>query len=88
MTNSTQLGAMVRAQREQRGLTQAELAERARVTRESVSRLESGRDNARLSLVLNVLSALDLDVTLEQTGRLDKTSEDTLRAVLGGNWVV
>lgn len=78
---------MMRAQREQRGLTQAQLADRARVSRESVSRLESGRDNARLSLVLNVLSALDLDVTLEQAGRLDKTSESTLRSVLGENWV-
>lgn len=77
----------MRAQREQRGLTQAQLADRARVSRESVSRLESGRDNARLSLVLNVLSALDLDVTLEQAGRLDKTSESTLRSVLGENWV-
>ena len=87
MTNSTQLGAMLRAQRERQGLTQAQLADRARVTRESVSRLESGRDNARLSLVLNVLSALGLDVALEQAGRLDKTSESTLRAVFGEGWV-
>jgi transcriptional regulator with XRE-family HTH domain len=83
MTNATQLGAMIRARREGLGLSQAALAQRALVSRESVNRLEGGRDNARLSLVLNVLEALDLDVDLADRSRLDDGARRTLDAIFG-----
>jgi DNA-binding XRE family transcriptional regulator len=83
MTNATQLGAMIRARREGLGLSQAALAQRALVSRESVNRLEGGRDNARLSLVLNVLEALDLDVDLADRSKLDDGARRTLDAIFG-----
>lgn len=56
------LGALVRQERQDQGLTQAELAERIGTTRQWVSQFESGTLNPRVGLVLAALTALDLDV--------------------------
>ena len=56
------LGALVRQERQDQGLTQAELAERIGTTRQWVSQFESGTLNPRVGLVLAALTALDLDI--------------------------
>ncbi len=59
------LGAAVRAARQQAGLSQQALADRAGVPRQWVSRLETGSNpGAELRKVLDVLAALGLAVTL------------------------
>jgi HTH-type transcriptional regulator / antitoxin HipB len=55
-----QLAAAVRAARERMGLTQAELARRARVGLKFLSELESGKDTLRADKALDVLDALAL----------------------------
>jgi len=53
-------GAVVRGAREEAGLTQVELAARARVSREWLVAFENGKPNANLRLALAVWQALGL----------------------------
>ena len=55
-----ELGALVRNARERAGLTQTELAQRARVSREWLQKVEAGRTSAEMPRVLAVLAELDL----------------------------
>ncbi len=52
------VAAFVRSRRRQLGLSQAELASRAGMTREWVVRLEKGNPRAELAKVLDTLTAL------------------------------
>ncbi|MEW6581692.1 MAG: helix-turn-helix domain-containing protein [Actinomycetota bacterium] len=55
-----QLTTLIKARRAELGLTQAQLAERAGVSRWWVGGIEAGRARAELALVLRVLDALEL----------------------------
>lgn len=69
ISSPTDLGALVRQERQDQGLTQAELAERAGTTRQWVVQFEAGAPNARLELVLATLRALDLIVDVRSASR-------------------
>jgi transcriptional regulator with XRE-family HTH domain len=56
------LGAEVRAERRRRGLSQAELAARAGVSREWLGRLEKGARRLETDKVLSVLQELDFSL--------------------------
>jgi y4mF family transcriptional regulator len=58
------LTAAVRGRRRQLGLSQAQLAERAQVSRAWVNEFESGKPAAELRLVLAVVDALDLELRI------------------------
>lgn len=60
---SRAFGSAVRRARNDRGLSQVELAARAGVGRPWLSELETGKRTAELGRALSVLSALDLAVT-------------------------
>ncbi|WP_350278876.1 helix-turn-helix domain-containing protein [Kribbella sp. HUAS MG21] len=57
------MGATVRDARVRQGLTQAELARRAGVSREWLVRLERGAPRLELQLVLDTLAAVGLTLT-------------------------
>src|SRR6188508_3428843 len=61
-----ELGARLRAARLSRNLSQERLAEEAGVGRVTLQRLEEGRVNASLSILIRVLRALDLSEGLDQ----------------------
>lgn len=66
LTTVRDLGAAVRDARRRAGLSQQAVADRARVPRQWVSRLETGSNpGAELWKVLDLLAALDLVVVLE-----------------------
>ena len=50
------------------GLSQAELAARARVSRQWVSAFESGKATAEVGLVIRLLDALELRMTVAEAG--------------------
>jgi len=76
------LGAAIRQRRHTRGWTQAEVAERAAVSRRFVSALETGgRTGAELGRVFAVLRALD--VAVELLDRPRSSFDESLREVLG-----
>jgi HTH-type transcriptional regulator / antitoxin HipB len=58
------LAAAVRGRRQELGLSQAELASRAHVSRAWVNAFESGKPGAELRLVLALVDALGLELQL------------------------
>lgn len=62
MRAASDFGALVAERREKRGLSQAELARRAGVTREWVVRLENGSTAVTLFRLMRVLRELGLVV--------------------------
>lgn len=63
------LAGTVRGRRRALGLSQAELGERARVSRQWISEFEAGKPAAEMQLVLRLLDALDLRLSVDD-GRL------------------
>lgn len=59
-TNSADLGQAILIARGAEGLTQTQLAQRARVDRKLVYRLENGKGNVRVDKVMQVLATLRL----------------------------
>ena len=57
-------GRALRAARLNRGLTQSELAERARTNRFSVAQLESGEATKAFEKLFDALAALDLELVV------------------------
>lgn len=57
----TQLGALVRRQRKQLGLSQSALGERVGLRQETISLIENGNPATRLDTMLQLLAALDLE---------------------------
>ncbi len=88
----------VREQRLARGLTQAVLAERANLTRQSVNAIEAGRSSPSVDVALRVAAALDTNVEAlfsESAGdeTLTAEMESTVGAArvavarVGGRWI-
>lgn len=63
--NSYKLGVMLRQLREQRGLTQAEVAERADISRQLLVKIEKGHPRAEIGRVLAVVRALGGRIAIE-----------------------
>lgn len=59
------LGALVRAQREKRGVSQAELAERIGSTQPAIARLEAGRVRPTIDTLERVARALGLRLVVD-----------------------
>ena len=62
--SAAQIGAIVRRQRRAVGLTQQGLAERLGVRQATVSSVEAGAGGTKLSTLLDLLAALDLELTV------------------------
>jgi len=63
ITSIRDVAAAVRGRRQTLGLSQADVARRARVSRQWISELESGKPTAELALVIRLLDALGLDLS-------------------------
>lgn len=57
-----QIGAIVRRQRRQRGLTQEQLGEKIRLRQATISKLEAGEPATQLRTLLDALAALNLEI--------------------------
>jgi HTH-type transcriptional regulator / antitoxin HipB len=62
------LAAITRGRRRELGLSQAELAARARVSRQWVSAFESAKATAEIGLVIRLLDALGLRLSVAEAG--------------------
>ena len=67
---SIEIGAAIRTERRQQGLTQTELADLCGVSLSFVSNLENGKPTAELAKALTVLTNLGLDLFLVKRGEL------------------
>jgi len=85
------LAAVLRGRRKDLGLNQAELAERAGVSRKWIYEFEAGKPTAEFGLLLRVLDELDLELELslrsESQGpaRYDTIDLDALLEEYRGN---
>ena len=59
-----QLGALIQQLRKARGWSQTDLAERASLRQEMVSKIEGGHPGTRIASVWNLLAALNLEMTV------------------------
>jgi HTH-type transcriptional regulator/antitoxin HipB len=62
------VAAAVRGRRIGLGMSQADLARRAGVSRPWVSQVEAGKPTAQLSMVIRLLEALDLQIEIAEPG--------------------
>ncbi len=71
-----QLAATVRGRRLDLGLTQAELANRAGVSRDWLNSFEGGKPTVELAHVLRLLDALNLQLQIVTEGNRDSSSSN------------
>lgn len=62
MTPLQRMGKRIREYRERRGWSQEELAARAKISRPYLGRLETGRQDPRVSVLLRIADALRVTV--------------------------
>ena len=62
--------------RKLKGLTQAEVAERAGISRTNVSRFESGEYNPTLEMMVKLATAMDLDISVTLKPRENNAEYD------------
>ncbi|MDO4797069.1 MAG: helix-turn-helix domain-containing protein [Coriobacteriales bacterium] len=96
ITIPRQVGQVVCAARKARGMTQAELAHDAGISRQLVNRLEMGdANNISLGRVLDVLSALGCTMSIDWDGdadeqrpveRAEHTAPSSLAWEYAGQW--
>lgn len=76
------LAALARGRRRELGLSQAELAVRAHVSRQWVSAFESGKASAEVGLVIRLLDALGLRLAVADAARSSGSASVDLDALL------
>ena len=64
ITTPAEIGQMIRAKRQQEGLTQAEVAGLCNVGNRFLSELENGKTTTELGKVLKVLNCLGLNIII------------------------
>jgi len=72
----TDLGAAVRQQREKVGLSQQGLAAKLGTTQGRISRFERGDGGTNLRTLLELLAALDLEITVRPYEKQDDAKQD------------
>jgi HTH-type transcriptional regulator/antitoxin HipB len=62
--SASALGRALRAARQDRGMTQSELAERSRTNRFSIAQLENGETTKAMEKLFDTLAALELELVV------------------------
>ena len=65
-----QLGAIIRRARRRAGMSQAELGAKIGLRQATVSKLERGEPATQIITLLDALSALGLEITIDKRGKL------------------
>jgi HTH-type transcriptional regulator/antitoxin HipB len=73
-----QIGSILRQRREAKSLTQSALAGLAGLRQATISDVESGREGSKLSTLLEILAALDLELTISERRKDTPKLEDLM----------
>ncbi|MEX1141806.1 MAG: helix-turn-helix domain-containing protein [Thermoleophilaceae bacterium] len=76
------LAAIARGRRSELGLSQAELADRARVSRQWVSAFENGKPTTEIGLAIRLLDSLGLHLTVMEDASAPSPTAVDLDALL------
>ena len=74
MKDRETIGQLIRQLRKEKGMTQVELASSASTTQKSISRIETGKDNASFSTIVTIFEALDMEVSLKEATNVKQAS--------------
>jgi len=66
---SKQIGAIIRRARRNAGLTQADLGKKIGLRQATISKLENGGAATQLGTLLDALTALGLEITIDKRGK-------------------
>jgi HTH-type transcriptional regulator/antitoxin HipB len=69
-----QIGAIVRRARRKTGMTQTDLGKKIGMRQATISRLEKGEDETKLSTLLDALTALGLEIIIDKRGKASARS--------------
>ena len=61
------IGGTIRAIRENRGLSQEQLAEKMKISRSTISKIESGKFNCSIDYLAKFASFLDFEIILQNS---------------------
>lgn len=75
---ASQMGAIIRRARRNAGLTQSELGNRIGLRQATISKLEAGEPATRLSTLLDVMTALGLEIVIDKRGKASVQDLDDL----------
>ena len=75
---ASQIGAIVQRERRARGLSQAQLGARIGRRQATISKLEQGEPATQLSTLFDVLSALNLDLVIDERTKTSKEDIERL----------
>jgi y4mF family transcriptional regulator len=75
LTSVTDIAALVRQARQDRGWTQVQLAEHSGVSRDWIIALEKAKPSLEIAFVLRSLKALNLSLTMEGLRRMPLTRD-------------
>ncbi|HWL42947.1 MAG TPA: helix-turn-helix domain-containing protein [Ilumatobacter sp.] len=78
ISTPTELGGAIRCARKTRGWTQAELAQRSGLARQTIIRIEAGNIRTELLAAFRVLRALELAVDLVEVPPIGRTVIDDI----------
>lgn len=67
MNNRIEIGNRITELRKLKGLTQNELAEKARITQNNLSRIETGKYSPGLDILMRIADALDYELFYNYT---------------------
>lgn len=67
-----QVGAIIRRRRRNKGLTQGDVGKKTRMRQATISRLETGESDTPLRTILDVLTALDLEIVIRKRSKASK----------------
>lgn len=70
-----QIGAIVQRRRREGRLTQKDLGAKTRLRQATISRLETGESNTRLGTLLDVMTALGLEIVIRPRTKKTSTQE-------------
>lgn len=67
VSNSIDLGVAIKNQRTKLGITQGDLASKSGISRTIINQVEKGKPYAQLATIFKILTALNLELTIEQS---------------------
>lgn len=73
-----QLGAIIRRERRNRGLTQAQLGKKIGLRQATISKLEAGVPATQLRTLLDVLAAMNLELIIDKRGKTSTNDIESL----------
>lgn len=77
MKQKETFGNLIRESRENKKLSQEQLAEKCKVTDKSISNIELGKSDPKLSTVMRICNVLDIDVkALAEFTFMDETADE------------